>query len=157
MFYVTGLALVTGVVIGLASGGRPRYLGRHRLRAWWLVLLGFGLQAATDRFDVGRWGTAMVLAGAAALLLFAALNPNLVGIGVVAVGVAANALVIGVNDGMPVRPRAVVAAHIATQASEPTLSLRRPPPRRNAERQGPRRWPTSSRCPRSARSCPSAT
>jgi hypothetical protein len=121
MFYVTGLALVTGVVIGLVSGGRPRNLARHRMRAWWLVLVGFGLQVATDRFDLGAWGTATVLAGAGALLLFAALNVNLVGIGVVAVGVAANALVIGVNGGMPVRPQAVVAAHIATAEEEPAL------------------------------------
>jgi hypothetical protein len=122
MFYVTGLALVAGAVIGLAAGGRPRFLAQHRLRAWWLVLLGFGLQVATDHFDVGWWGPALVLVGAAALLAFAALNPNLVGIGVVAIGVAANALVIGLNGGMPVRPRAVLVAHIATATQEPTLN-----------------------------------
>ncbi len=121
MFYVTGLALVAGAVIGLATGGRLRFLGRHHLRAWWLVMVGFGLQLATDHLKVAGLGTAMVLAGAAALLAFAALNPTLVGIGVVAVGVAANALVIGLNDGMPVRPKSVVAAHIATRDEEPTL------------------------------------
>jgi hypothetical protein len=122
MFFVTGLALVAGAVIGLARGGRLRYLGRRRLRSWWLVLVGFGLQTATDHLRVDGLGTAMVLAGAAALLAFAALNPTLVGIGVVACGVAANALVIGLNDGMPVRPSSVVAAHIATQEEVPTLS-----------------------------------
>ncbi len=121
MLYVTGLALVTGAVIGWASGGRLRFIARHRIRAWWLVVLGFGLQVAADHLDVGRLGTAIVVGGAVALLTFAALNPTLVGIGVVAVGVAANALVIGINDGMPVRPRAVVAAHIATTAQVPTL------------------------------------
>jgi hypothetical protein len=121
MFYVTGLALVAGAVIGLAAGGRPRFLAGHRLRAWWLVLVGFGLQVATDRFPAGWWGTPMVLAGATALLVFAALNWHLVGIGVVAVGLVANAVVIGVNGGMPVRPRAVVAAHIASAALEPTI------------------------------------
>jgi hypothetical protein len=44
-----------------------------------------------------------------------------VGIGVVVIGVAANALVIGINDGMPVRPSAVVAAHITSRADEPLL------------------------------------
>lgn len=122
MFYVTGLALVSGAVIGLATGGRPRYVGRHHLRAWWLVVVGFGLQLAADRIDAAWPGTVTVLAGAAALLLFAALNPHLVGIGVVAVGVAANALVIGVDDGMPVRPTAVVAAHLATPSEEPVLA-----------------------------------
>ncbi len=122
MFYVTGLALVAGTVIGLASGGRLRFLPRHRLRAWWLVIAGFGLQLATDRFSIGFLGTALPVAGATALLAFAALNPNLVGIGVVAVGVAANALVIGLNGGMPVRSGAVVAAHVATRAQEPVLN-----------------------------------
>jgi len=122
MFFVTALALVIGVVVGLAIGGRPRYVGRHRLRAWWLVVVGFGLQLATDHLDLGSLGTPVVLVGAASLLAFAALNPHLVGIGVVAVGVALNALVIGVNDGMPVRARAVVAAHVATAAEEPSLS-----------------------------------
>jgi hypothetical protein len=121
MFYVTALALIVGTAIGLARGGRPRYVGRHRLRAWWLVIIGFSLQAATDHVDAGSLGTAAVLVGAASLLAFAALNPHLVGIGVVAIGVAANALVIGINDGMPVRPSAVVAAHITSRADEPQL------------------------------------
>ncbi len=121
MFFVTGLALVTGAMIGLARGGRLRFVGHHQMRAWWLILVGFGLQLATDHLAGGRLGTAMVLVGAAALLAFAVLNPNLVGIGVVAVGVAANALVIGLNDGMPVRPDAVIAAHIASRADEPAI------------------------------------
>lgn len=122
MLYVTGLALVSGAVIGLACGGRFRFVSLHPLRAWWLVVVGFGLQLAADHLNVGGFGTVMVLAGAAALLTFAARNPHLVGIGVVAVGVAANALVIGINGGMPVRPAAVVAAHIATTAELPALN-----------------------------------
>jgi hypothetical protein len=121
MYYVTGLALVLGALIGGATGGRPRYLGHHRLRGWWLVVLGFGLQVAAGRLDAGSLGTVLALVGAAALVAFAALNPHLVGIGVVAAGVIANALVIGVNDGMPVRPSAVVAAQVATRAEEPFL------------------------------------
>jgi hypothetical protein len=121
MFYVTALALITGAAIGLARGGRPRNVGCHRLRAWWLVVIGFALQVAADHVDAGSLGTVAVLVGAASLLAFAALNPQLVGIGVVAIGVAANALVIGIDDGMPVRPAAVVAAHIASRADEPLL------------------------------------
>jgi hypothetical protein len=54
-----------------------------------------------------------MLLGYACLLGFAASNRSLVGIGVVAVGLAANALVIGINGGMPVRASAVIDAHIA--------------------------------------------
>ncbi len=121
MLYVTALALIIGAVVGLARGGRPSNLGRHRLRAWWLVVIGIAAQVAADHVDTASLGTVAVLAGATSLLAFAALNPHLVGIGVVAVGVAANALVIGLNDGMPVRPGAVVAAHITSRADEPAL------------------------------------
>ena len=121
MFYVTALALIIGVVVGLARGGRPRNMGLHRLRAWWLVVIGIAAQVAADHVATASLGTVAVLAGAASLLAFASLNPHLVGIGVVAIGVAANALVIGINDGMPVRPSAVVAAHITSRADEPLL------------------------------------
>jgi hypothetical protein len=57
-------------------------------------------------------GTVSLLAGYGCLLAFAALNHTLIGMGIVALGLAANALVIAANGAMPVRPSAVVAAHI---------------------------------------------
>ncbi len=121
MLYVTGLALVAGAVIGVARGGLPRFVAQHRIRAWWLIVPGFGFPLVADHFDLASLGTVGVVAGAGALLAFAALNPNLVGIGVVAVGVITNALVIGLDNGMPVRSGAVVVAHVATRAEEPSL------------------------------------
>lgn len=118
----TVLALAVGTAIGLASGGRFRYLPDHRIRAWWLLPVGFGLQFATDHLALGRLGTPLVLVGSAALLTFAAHNRHLVGMGIVAIGVAANALVIASNGGMPVRPDAVVAAGIARRSTEPFIS-----------------------------------
>lgn len=109
----TVLALVAGVTIGYLTGGRLRHVAGHPLRSWWLVVAGFVLQAAVTRADLGWLGTAGLLAGYGCLLAFAAVNRALVGMGVVALGLAANALVIGLNGGMPVRPAAVVAAHIA--------------------------------------------
>ncbi|HEX3426219.1 MAG TPA: DUF5317 family protein [Acidimicrobiales bacterium] len=122
MLYVTGLALVAGAVVGLAFGGRPRFIAQHRLHQWWLVVVGFGLQVVADRVHQISVGTGLVLVGSVALLAFAALNPTLVGIGVVALGVASNALVIGLNNGMPVHPPAVVAAHIAAADQLPVLN-----------------------------------
>ena len=121
MLYVTGLALVAGAVIGLATGGRPRFVVQHKIRAAWLVVIGFGLQVVSGRIDHVTLATLAVLMGTVSLLAFAVLNPSLTGIGVVAVGVAANALVIGLNDGMPVHPAAVVAAGIASPAQVPAL------------------------------------
>jgi len=121
MLYATGLAVVAGLVVGLLRGGRLRWLGRHRLRAWWLVVAGFGLQLLSDHTGAGRLATAMVIGGAAALIAFTALNPTLVGMGVIAVGVGCNALVIGLNGGMPVKASAVVAAHIVPAYEEQVI------------------------------------
>jgi len=111
---LTLLALLVGGLIGLCSGGRPRYIAQHPVQAWWLLLLGVVLQLAAARLDLGSTGVehAAVLAGYVCLLWFAALNRSLVGMGIVAVGLAANALVIGINGGMPVRPAALEVAHV---------------------------------------------
>jgi len=112
----TALALAIGTVIGFARGGRLRHIADHQVRAWWLVVAGFALQIVPDRVDLGGLGTPMLLVGYGCLLVFAAMNWRLVGMGVAFVGLAANALVIGLNDGMPVRPSAVVAAKISDRA-----------------------------------------
>jgi hypothetical protein len=111
---LTVLALLVGGLIGLCTGGRPRYVSQHRVRAWWLLLVGVLLEFAAARLDLGSPGTgnALVVLGYLSLLAFAAFNRSLVGMGVVAVGLAANALVIGINGGMPVRPAAVAAARV---------------------------------------------
>ncbi|HEX9545695.1 MAG TPA: DUF5317 family protein [Acidimicrobiales bacterium] len=112
----TALALAIGTVFGFVRGGRLRYIADHQVRGWWLVMAGFGLQIVPDRVDLGGLGTPMLLVGYGCLLVFAAMNWRLVGMGVAFVGLAANALVIGLNDGMPVRPSAVVAAKISDRA-----------------------------------------
>jgi hypothetical protein len=109
----TVLALVVGAALGLCSGGRIRNVAGHPIRAWWLLIGGVGLLAALGHVSAGSVGALGMLAGNCFLLAFAAMNRTLVGIGIIAVGLAANALVIGLNGGMPVRPQAVVAAHIA--------------------------------------------
>ncbi len=121
MLFTTGLALAIGAAIGLVTGGRWQHLGDHQFLAWWLVVVGLALPIAMDHVDLGAFGTALVLLGDAALLFFCALNSHLIGLGIVAVGVTANALVIGLNGGMPVRPAAVVAAHLARPANVPLL------------------------------------
>jgi hypothetical protein len=106
------LALLVGGLIGLCTGGHPRYVGQHHVRAWWLLVVGVLMQFAAARLDLGGTGTAVVVLGYLSLLAFAVVNLSLVGMGIVAVGLAANALVIGINGGMPVRPAAVAAARV---------------------------------------------
>ncbi|HET7488371.1 MAG TPA: DUF5317 family protein [Acidimicrobiales bacterium] len=107
----TLLAVATGVVAGLLTGGRFRNLSFRRLRLWPLLLGGVALQALALR--AGGPSTALLLASYALLLAFAAANVIVVGMWLVATGIALNLAVVAVNGGMPVRPAALVAAGLA--------------------------------------------
>jgi Family of unknown function (DUF5317) len=118
-------ALLVGAVVGFLTGGRLRNVAGHRLVAGWLLVLGVILHTAAGRLDLGPVGIVSLLAGYGCLLAFAARNHTLVGIGIVALGLAANALVIAVNGGMPVRTSAVVAAHVTDRPGLATLNYGR--------------------------------
>ena len=109
----TVLALVGGTAAGLLSGGRLRHVAGHPLRAAWLLAVGFVLLEASGHLALGRAATMGALAGYVCLFAFCGRNPTVIGMGIVALGLAANAAMIGVNGGMPVHPGAVVAARIA--------------------------------------------
>lgn len=103
-FFVLSVAVALGVA--LLCGGNLRAVLDTRLRGTWALFAALGVQVALDVFW-RRGGTgfgSVLLAGSYMLLLgFCAANVNLRGMSVVAVGIAANALVIAVNAGMPVR------------------------------------------------------
>lgn len=103
-----------GLVIGFARRGRLSHMSRKSLRGWMLLAAGIATQAAAGRIGGPDATTTLVLASYILLLVFAAMNLHLIGMGVVMVGMASNAMVIGLNDGMPIRPSAVVAAGLAT-------------------------------------------
>lgn len=106
-------------------------MSRRSLRGWALLAAGIATQAAAGRVGGEEATTPLVLASYLMLLGFAGLNLHLVGMGVVMIGMAANAAVIGLNDGMPIRPSAVVAAELATpeQASRMRADAKRRPER----------------------------
>ena len=108
----TMLAVAAGFGIGLLLGGRPRHLAGRGLRAWPLLAAGLGSQLLSGRTS-GGGGTALLLAGFALLVAFAAANVSVVGMWLVGAGIAVNLAVIAVNGGMPVRPSALVAAEVA--------------------------------------------
>jgi hypothetical protein len=115
------LALVVGVVAGLATGGKLRWAARHPLRDPWLVVVGVIAEFLAGRWSFGWLGAVLLVGGYGCLLAFVARNRTLRGIWVVGVGLLANLVVIVVNAGMPVRPRAVVDAGIVGPAGLPTL------------------------------------
>lgn len=90
----TTVALVVGLVAGVAAGGRLSNIGRRSFRAWPLVAAGIVLQMAPT-------ATTLVLSYLC-LLAFALVNLRTPGVGLIACGLALNALVVWVNDGMPV-------------------------------------------------------
>lgn len=131
----TAVAVVVGLTIGLLAGGRLSHMSRRSLRGWALLAVGIATQAAAGRVGGPEYTTTLVLASYALLLGFAAVNLHLVGMGVVMVGMVANAAVIGLNDGMPIRPSAVVAAGLATPEQAERM---RADVKRRAERPGDR-------------------
>ena len=114
------VAVLAGLAIGFARGGRLRHLGSASFRLWPLLAIGILLQVAAEALshDVGF---AALLGSYVALVVFAVANLRLVGMALVAIGIALNALVIGINSGMPVRDDAIVTAGIASREELPHI------------------------------------
>jgi Family of unknown function (DUF5317) len=108
------LALVLGVLIGLALGGRVGRIADIRLRWWGLAFLGLALQLIPISSGPGQldhWLAVGLLVGSyLVLLVFVAANIRRAGFALVAMGFALNALVISLNGGMPVSSHAL---HVA--------------------------------------------
>ncbi|HZQ27278.1 MAG TPA: DUF5317 family protein, partial [Acidimicrobiales bacterium] len=116
------IAVLLGAGIGLATGGRLRHLGEHRLAAWPLLAGGIFIQAASQ-LTSGTAGITLLLASYACLAGFAAINMKVPWMVLVAVGLGLNILTIAVNGGMPVRPSAVIDAGITDTAGLPRFTL----------------------------------
>jgi hypothetical protein len=104
------VAVAVGIAVGYATGGRLRHVGTHPVRGWGLLVVGAALQLP------GRSSAVIVLLSLATLVAFLVLNTHLVGVGIIAVGLGLNALVIAANGAMPVRPAAAV--RVGLQADE---------------------------------------
>ena len=118
----TLMAVAAGILIGALTGGRLRHLGDRTFRLLPLLVAGVALQAVGLRFESSP-GLVLVILSYLLLLGFAAANAALVGMWLVALGVALNLLVIGVNGGMPVRPSALVSAGVVRPEELGSLEL----------------------------------
>ncbi|MHB8293328.1 MAG: DUF5317 family protein [Acidimicrobiales bacterium] len=119
----TFIAVLAGLAVGLARGGSFRNLAERDFSAWPALAAGIGCQVAA-RYVAGWEGFALLAGSYGLLALFAAANLGLTGMGVVLLGIMLNFTAIAVNHGMPVAPRAVVAAGIATPSQLPGLEHR---------------------------------
>jgi len=104
--------LVIALVAVPVTRGSFRQLTRLGVRSWWLLVLGLGLQIAleivelsSDRIDDVGFG--LLLLSYALILSFCFLNLRVPAMAIVTIGVAMNATVIGLNQGMPTRDHTV--------------------------------------------------
>jgi hypothetical protein len=121
----TIVAVVAGLVLGLASGGRPRNATSRPVRGIVVLAAAVALQALPPALDLGDTvGLACVLGSYALLLAFTLANVRLVGMPVVLVGLLLNVVVITANAGMPVRAEAILAVeHHRTPAEVAGLTF----------------------------------
>jgi hypothetical protein len=105
-----------GLLLGWGLGGRLRNLGAVGIRLWPLALVGLILQLVPVPNLEGTLGdllpVGVLLVSYAVLLFFVALNWRLRGFVLIGVGLLLNAVVIGVNLGMP------VSEHAARQSGQ---------------------------------------
>ncbi len=107
------LVIVIGIsiIMALFRGGRFLNLSEIKLRAWPLLILGFGLQLVADRLPSSRsWShdaaVTLIILSFIPLLLLVWLNRQEAGMWLVGIGVFMNFTVIAINGGMPVLPEA---------------------------------------------------
>lgn len=94
-----------------APGERRRSPAVRPLRGWPLLGAGLALQLLVGRVDGAAY--LLLVASFVLLIAFAAANVTMVGMWMVATGVAMNLAAIALNAGMPVRSDALVAAGLA--------------------------------------------
>jgi hypothetical protein len=108
-------AVLAGLILGFALGGRPGGLASLRFRLAWLVVVGFAAQVVIFSGPVseriGDLGAPLYVASTG--LVFAVLLANLriAGLPIVALGAAANLVAVVANGGyMPASATALAAA-----------------------------------------------
>ncbi|MEO8693245.1 MAG: DUF5317 family protein [Acidimicrobiales bacterium] len=114
------VAAVVGLIIGVRRGGSPVNLAHADLQWWRLFFLAMGLIGLADvapdfSLDLGlvvMGAVGLVVVGLALMMLFALRNLHLIGVSIVAVGLALNLLATVANDGFPVDKGALIAANI---------------------------------------------
>ncbi|GIU91783.1 MAG: hypothetical protein KatS3mg011_0689 [Acidimicrobiia bacterium] len=108
------LVLFVAMAVAVLRGGRLTNLADIRLRLWWLLPVGFGLQAATSLLPDADWaepvGVGMILSSYVPLLAMIVANRARPGMWLAGVGVLMNFTVIALNGGMPVLTEAMVVA-----------------------------------------------
>ncbi len=116
------LAVVIGLLVGVARRGRLISIARTRLRHPEFLVVAVASSVVVDATDIGSPG-AIALVGLIAGLAFASVNAHLTGMAVIAIGLTANLIPVALNGAMPVRPEALVEAEMVTLEELGRVSL----------------------------------
>jgi len=105
---VLGIAMLAALLIPLVTLGSYKRLINTEIHWGWLLGLGLAIQLALEYYTMPRryWhtlGFGLLVASYVLILAFCARNLLLRGMSIVLIGVACNALVIVLNQGMPVK------------------------------------------------------
>jgi len=103
-------AIVLAVALGYLIGGSLRNLSHVHVRLPILAAVGFGMQLVPVGSNQSGLGFALLMLSYVLLFAFAVLNVRSAGFPLIVIGLVLNALVIGVNHGMPVERHALVAS-----------------------------------------------
>jgi hypothetical protein len=108
--------VLLAVLVSYLRGGRLQRIADARLQVPSLLFAGLGLQIAVDLAtgrgvlaDASATGLALLIVSQVLVVGWLVLNRQLPGVGLVAVGLALNAIVIAANGAMPVDPQAMRA------------------------------------------------
>ena len=117
------VVLVFSVIVSLFRGGKLSNLTELHAKAWWLLLVGFGMQIAANFVPDSNSDLAvgLVLFSYLPLLTVVWLNRNEAGMWIAGIGVLMNFTVIALNQGMPVLPE---AAELAGNTGELVLGAK---------------------------------
>jgi hypothetical protein len=105
---VLAIAVLAAAVIPLLTRGSYKRLLRIEIHWGWLLAAGLVIQLGLEYITMPReyWhsvGFGLLVSSYVLILAFCARNLVLRGMGIVFIGIACNALVIGLNQGMPVK------------------------------------------------------
>ncbi|HZP31584.1 MAG TPA: DUF5317 domain-containing protein [Acidimicrobiia bacterium] len=114
MGYLAVTVVVAALVV-LVTFGSFGQLAKIEVKAVWLLLGGLAVQIAVTFAGIPKHlydslGFGLIMGSYVLILAFCLVNIGIRGIGLITIGVAMNALVIGLNQGMPTRDQPVTTA-----------------------------------------------
>jgi hypothetical protein len=109
------VTLVVAALVVLVTLGSFEQLAKVEVKAVWLLLAGLGIQivimfAGIPKHLYDSVGFGVIMFSYVLILAFCFVNIGIRGIGVITIGVAMNALVIGLNQGMPTSDQTITTA-----------------------------------------------